>query len=147
MPVDTAMDPAIRLATRQLRADLVRVHPSFRFEEALAARLAAAADRLKAGLPAEAPPPAVAGGTLAAFRGIGAAGALATATGALATATVVRGLPDAAAHPRRPLIVGGVGVASAAISLGAVYVAWRHSHPTSGRRRSGVINEILGVVS
>jgi hypothetical protein len=52
-----------------------------------------------------------------------------------------------AAHPRRPLIVGGVGVASAAISLGAVYVAWRHSHPTSGRRRSGVINEILGVVS
>jgi hypothetical protein len=148
MPVDTAMDPAIRLATRQLRADLVRVHPSFRFEEALAARLAAAADRLKAGLPADLPP-AVAGGTLAPFRGIGAAGALVGATvgESVATATVLRGLPDAAAHPRRPLIVGGVGVASAAISLGAVYVAWRHSHPTSGRRRSGVINEILGVVS
>ena len=157
MPVDTAMDPAIRLATRQLRADLVRVHPSFLFEEALAARLAAAADRLKAGLPADLPP-AVAGGTLAAFRDIGAAGALdgatieesvATATigESVATATVLRGLPDAAAHPRRPLIVGGVGVASAAISLGAVYVAWRHSHPTSGRRRSGVLNEILGVVS
>ena len=164
MPVDTATDPAIRLATRQLRADLVRVHPSFRFEEALAARLVAAADRLKAGLPAELPLAPVAGGTLAAFRGIGAAGAVVAATAAESVATppigishlgatvvssaaVVRGLPDGAAHPRRPLIVGGVGVASAAISLGAVYVAWRHSHPTSGRRRSGVINEILGVVS
>ncbi len=149
MPVDTATDPAIRLATRQLRAGLVRVHPSFRFEEALAARLAAAADRLKAGLPAELPQAPVAGGTLAAFRGVDAAGAVVDAAAAesVASATVVRGLPDAAAHPRRPLIVGGVGVASAAISLGAVYVAWRHSHPTSGRRRSGVINEILGVVS
>jgi len=156
MPVDTATDPAIRLATRQLRAGLVRVHPSFRFEEALAARLAAAADRLKAGLPAELPQAPVAGGTLAAFRGVDAAGAVVDAAGAVvdaaaaesvASATVVRGLPDVAAHPRRPLIVGGVGVASAAISLGAVYVAWRHSHPTSGRRRSGVINEILGVVS
>ena len=70
-----------------------------------------------------------------------------------------------AARPSRPLIVGGVGVASAAISIGAVYVAWRHSHPASGRmgraaraahgrrppgsgrRRTGVINGILGVVS
>jgi hypothetical protein len=179
IPVDTDMDPAIRVAARQLRAGLVRVHPSFRFEEALAARLAAAADRMKAGLPAELPPAAVAGGTLAAFRGTGAAAAdLGVVVGAAAgesaatpsiglshsAATVVRGLTDVAARPRRPLIVGGVGVASAAISLGAVYVAWRHSHPTSGRmsravraahgrashsgrRGSGVINEILGVVS
>ena len=178
IPVDTDMDPAIRVAARQLRAGLVRVHPSFRFEEALAARLAAAADRMKAGLPAELPPAAVAGGTLAAFRGTGAAADLGVVVGAAAgesaatpsiglshsAATVVRGLTDVAARPRRPLIVGGVGVASAAISLGAVYVAWRHSHPTSGRmsravraahgrashsgrRGSGVINEILGVVS
>jgi hypothetical protein len=174
-PVDADMDPAIRVAASQLRAGLVRVHPSFRFEEALAARLAASADRMKAGLPAELPPAAVAGGTLTAFRGTGAAGVdVVAAVGESAAtppvglshsaATVVRGLPGAAARPRRPLIVGGVGVASAAISLGAVYVAWRHSHPTSGRmsravraahgrvshpgrRGSGVINEILGVVS
>jgi len=159
MPVDTDMDPAIRVAAGQLRAGLVRVHPSFRFEESLAARLAAAADRMKAGLPAELPPADVAGGTLAAFRGTGS-----SVGEAAVAATVVRGLPDATARPRRPLIVGGVGVASAAISLGAVYVAWRHSHPTSGRmsravrtahgrashsgrRGSGVINGILGVVS
>lgn len=166
MPVDTDMDPAIRLATRQLRAGLVRIHPSFRFQEALAARLAASADRMKAGLPAEPPPTAVAGGTLAPFRVTGASGVVvgsAVADSATA-ATVVRGLPDFAGRPRRPLIVGGVGVASAALSLGAVYVAWRHSHPNSGRmsravraahgrsshsgrRGSGVINEILGVVS
>ena len=181
MPVDTDMDPAIRVAAGQLRAGLVRVHPSFRFEESLAARLAAAADRMKAGLPAELPPAEVAGGTLAAFRGAGAAGAdlgvvvvVAAAVGESAAtpridlshsaAMVVRGLPDATARPWRPLIVGGDGVASAAISLRAVYVAWRHSHPTSGRmsravraahsrsshsvrRGSGVINEIIGVVS
>lgn len=180
IPVDADMDPAILVAARRLRAGLVRVHPSFRFEEALAARLAASADRMKAGLPAELPPAEVAGGTLAAFRGTGTAGAdlgvgvVEAAVGQSAAAprvglshsaaTVVRGLPYAVARPRRPLIVGGVGVASAAISLGAVYVAWRHSHPTSGRmsravraahgrashsgrRGSGVINEILGVVS
>jgi hypothetical protein len=158
IPVDTDMDPAIRVAARQLRAGLVRVHPSFRFEEALAARLAASADRMKAGLPAEPPAAAVVGGTLAEFRGTGS-----SVGEAAVPATVVRGLPDSAFRPRRPLIVGGVGVASA-ISLGAVYVAWRHSHPTSGRmsravraahgrsshfgrRGSGVINEILGVVS
>lgn len=173
-PVDADMDPAIRVAARQLRAGLVRVHPSFRFEEALAARLAASADRMKAGLAVELPPPAVAGGTLTEFRGTGADGVVGAAVGELAaapsigasdqSASVVRGLPDVAAHPRRPLIMGGVGVASAAISLGAVYVAWRRSHPTSGRmsravraahgrvshsgrRGSGVINEILGVVS
>jgi hypothetical protein len=171
VPVDTDTDPAIRVAARQLRAGLVRVHPSFRFEEALAARLAVNADRMQAGLPVEDPKATTLPGTLAAFRGAGGASGFGGAS-AIASipslshspATGVRGLPDVAARPRRPLIVGGVGVASAAISLGAVYVAWRHSHPTSGRmsravraahgrsshsgrRGSGVINEILGVVS
>ena len=31
IPTDTDLDPSIRLAARVLRADLVRVHPSFRF--------------------------------------------------------------------------------------------------------------------
>ena len=174
VPVDMDLDPDIRLAARRLRAGLVRVHPSFRFEEALAARLAASADRMRGGLPAEDPKAAALPGTLAAFRSPSAGVVVGAAAGesivcspaglGQSPATAVRGLAALSARPRRPLIVGGVGVASAAISLGAVYVAWRHSHPTSGRmsravraahgrsshsgrRGSGVINEILGVVS
>jgi hypothetical protein len=185
VPVDTDLDPAICVAAQELRAGLVRVHPSFRFEESLAARLAAGALRLRSGLPIDAE--AVAGpGIVAPFRGRSSAPA-AVPAGAPAAAPVTepvataptppvpsraiwppaafRRLPDMTARPSRPLIVGGVGVASAAISIGAVYVAWRHSHPASGRmgravraahgrtghsgrgRRSAVINGILGVVS
>ena len=46
------VDPAVRLAAERLRLELVRVHPSFRFEERLAARLADAAKKMK--LPAAA---------------------------------------------------------------------------------------------
>jgi hypothetical protein len=165
-PMDLDLDPAIGMAARQLRADLVRVHPSFRFDDALAARLAAAAARMQAGLPAESPVAVSAPATIAAFPGL--AGPADSFSGSAAklsrsAAAALGRLPDVTAQSRRPLIVGGVGVASAAISLGAVYVAWRHSHPasgrmsravraahgrsSSGRRRSGVINGILGVVS
>jgi hypothetical protein len=179
-PVDTDLDPAIRVAAEALRSDLVRVHPSFRFEESLSARLAASAIRLRSGLPVDTEA-VVAPGTVASFRGRSLAPAeepaAAPATDSVASpATLVhsraiwpaaafRRLPDMTARPSRPFIVGGVGVASAAISIGAVYVAWRHSHPASSRmgraaraahgrtghsghgRRSGVINGILGVVS
>jgi hypothetical protein len=176
-PVDVDIDPSVRLAARELRAGLVRVHPSFRFEEALAARLAAGAIRLRAGLRveiagAEAAPAMP--GTMSAFRihspaaQGGAVTAIPPATAptqpqAAPSASALRRLPEMAARQSRPLIVGGVGVASAAISIGAVYVAWRHSHSASGRmgraartahgrgpgssRRTGVINGILGVVS
>jgi hypothetical protein len=191
-PADVDLDPSIRFAADELRAGLVRVHPSFRFEESLSARLAAGAARLRAGLPVETV--AVSRpGTVSPFRGRSAAGA---ASSAVASAVVLAGpeiaattpgadpanvsaiqsramwpaaalrlFPEMAARPSRPLIVGGVGVASAAISIGAVYVAWRHSHAAPSRmgraartahgrtghsghgRRSGVINGILGVVS
>ena len=184
VPADVDLDPAIRSAARELRAGLTRAHPSFRFEESLAARLAASAAQLKAGLPAEVAGPVALRGTVAQFRSHSAGGAGATvAATATTTATAAattpspaararavwpsaaRRLPDMTTRPSRPLIVGGVGVASAAISIGAVYVAWRHSHPASGRmgravrtahsraghsggsRRTGVINGILGVVS
>jgi hypothetical protein len=180
-PVDVEVDPSVRFAARELRASLTRVHPSFRFEEALATRLAAGAARQQSGLPLEAAAAQAGPGTVAQFRGNAGiesgATPLAPATlPAVATATpdharmtsraaALRRLPEMAAHPSRPMIVGGVGVASAAISLGAVYVAWRHSHPAAGRmgraaraahsrtahsgrnRRSGVINGIIGVVS
>jgi hypothetical protein len=176
-PVDVDMDPQIRLAARELRAGLVRVHPSFRFEEALAARLAAGAMRLRAGLhveTVEAETAAATPGTMAAFRGRSpleegpATTAMPPATAltephADAPAWTLRRLPEMAARQSRPLIVGGVGVASA-ISIGAVYVAWRHSHLASGRmgraaraahnratgsgrRRAGIVDGILEVVS
>jgi hypothetical protein len=171
-PVDVEVDPAVRFAARELRASLTRVHPSFRFEEALAARLAAGAARRESGLPLEETVAPARPGTVAPFRRPGMVAATrlpaATATAdnarSMSPGAAFRRLPEMASHPSRPMIMGGVGVASA-ISLGAVYVAWRHSHPASGRmgraaraahgrsahsgrnRRPGVINGIIGVVS
>jgi hypothetical protein len=178
-PVSADADPAVLGAARRLQTDLTRVHPSFRFEEALAGRLAAAALRLRAGLPVEAAAdapsrelaepaslmafPAAAALTLPiAARGTAARGG---PWRAILPPAAFRRIPEVAARPSRPLIVGGVGVASAAISIGAVYVAWRHSRPTSGRmgravraahdrsagsgrnRRSGATHGIFGVLS
>ena len=176
VPVDADLDPAIRLAARELRSGLTRVHPSFRFEDALATRLAAGALRLRAGLPLDDANAGPVPGMLAQFRRSESGTDVEAAPDPEASATPVarghalspaawRRLPDMSNRPSRPLIVGGVGVASAAISIGAVYVAWRHSHTASGRmgraaraahgrsthpshsRRAGVINGILGVVS
>ncbi len=47
VPADLAIDPTLRLAARRLRDELVRTHPSFRFEERLARRLADAAARMR----------------------------------------------------------------------------------------------------
>jgi hypothetical protein len=47
VPADAAIDPTLRLAARRLRDELVRTHPSFRFEERLARRLADAALRMR----------------------------------------------------------------------------------------------------
>lgn len=176
VPSDLDLDPAVLLASRELRAGITRVHPSFRFEDSLAARLGASAARLKAGLPVEAARAGDGWGTVAPFRSHASGAAQDTATPAIIAAPAARSrglwaamafrrLPDSA-RSSRPLLVGGVGVGVAsAISIGAVYVAWRYSHPASGRmgravkvahsrfghsgqsRRTGVINEILGVVS
>jgi len=178
VPSDTDLDPAVLLASRELRAGLNRVHPSFRFEESLAARLGASAGRLKAGLPIDEAEPTDGWGSVAPFRSHSVPAAQAAANPEIVAAPAARSrgilpaaafrlLPEKASRPSRPLIVGGVGVgvAGAAISIGAVYVAWRYSHPSSGRmgravkaahsrsahsgqgRRTGVIHGILGVVS
>jgi hypothetical protein len=114
-PADADLDPALRAASDRLRRDLTRVHPSFRFEERLAVRLAeaAAAARL----------PAAAG------------------DGGVVTLGAAPNFPDGFdpfADPpdddRReipvPLLIGGA-LTSAAISLAgaAAYVAWRWSRP------------------
>jgi hypothetical protein len=108
VPADTKIAEEIRDAATRLRRDLVRVHPSFRFEDRLAARLgeAAAAMRLA---------PAAGGET--AVHSIPVAGPR---------------VDDASRDDGfRPLLIGGA-LTSAALSIaGAAYVAWRRTRPAS----------------
>ncbi len=132
--LDAAADGELRHAVEVVRSSLVRVHPSFRFEERLAGRLADLAVGEAVGV-------AAAGGSRAGglipFPGVALApvaedpllqavldGSLDPADAeALARAAGVR-------TPAKPLIVGGA-ITSAAISLvGVAWVAWRASRPS-----------------
>ena len=96
----------LEMTARRLAAGLPRYHPSFRFEEALAARLAAVAGRIQAGELVHLPIPRAAAGPGEERSGL--------------------------ARPAvpRPVVLGGV-LTSAALSLaGAAFVAWRRTHPT-----------------
>jgi hypothetical protein len=112
-PADASLEPTLRLASDRLRRDLVRVHPSFRFEERLAARLAEAAAALR--MPAA----------------VGAEGSV-IPFAAPADAFDPLAFDDPTDDRRertRPLLIGGA-LTSAAISLaGAAFVAWRLAHP------------------
>jgi hypothetical protein len=122
-PSPATPDDPIRRAADRLASDLPRFHPSFRFEEALAARLAEAAARMRG-------PAGLDGGsdTLMPFPAFGAAGT----PGTPATVEPFGPGPDAWPDRRRPLLIGGA-LTSAAISLaGAVYVAWRLNRPAAG---------------
>ncbi len=115
-PSSSGLDAAVRAAAERLSRDLPRLHPSFRFEEALWLRLSDVARGMRLG--------AVAGGDLAAIPTIPADPDLAALVGG----------PDRTGDPSipvRPLLVGGA-LTSAALSIaGAAYVAWRLSHPTA----------------
>jgi hypothetical protein len=113
-------DPAIRDAAARLERDLVRVHPSFRFEERLAARLAEVAASLR--LPAAA----------------GLGGEAVIHVGPLPRGVHPSFDPDllepvdemqteAALHLSRPVLIGGA-ITSAALSI-AAYLAWRRARP------------------
>jgi hypothetical protein len=132
---DADIDPAVREAARVLRRALVRVHPSFRFEERLAIRLAAlAASRAR--------PLAATGGGGATVLPFPDRVQPASLADPLLDA-ILRGDLDPAdsaaldraareSGPRRPLLVGGA-ITSAAISLvGVAWVAWRATRPTPG---------------
>jgi hypothetical protein len=115
--IDRDLDPAARRAADRLRRDLVRVHPSFRFEERLATRLAEAAMAMRV--------PAAAGaeGRVVPFR---------AAPFPLGNDAAF-GDDDLRAPTRdlsRPLLIGGA-LTSAALSLaGAALVAWRRGRPS-----------------
>lgn len=120
-PADPALDPTLRSAVARLERGLARVHPSFRFEERLARRLAevAAAMRLPAAVGAEGRAVPVAPlGPGPEWEGFDPLGPV-TDDG---DGPGERGLP-------RPLLIGGA-MASAALSLaGAAFVAWRLVRP------------------
>jgi hypothetical protein len=126
------LDPAIRAASERLRHDLVRVHPSFRFEERLAMRLAEAAAQLRI-------PTAVgAEGHVVPFRvPAGRPTADPLDAEALIPGEELADPADLARHDRsRPLLIGGA-LTSAALSLaGAAIVAWRWSRPATPMSRA-----------
>ena len=108
----------IRLAAARLAADLPRLHPSFRFEEALAGKLADVAARMRL--------PLAAGGE-------GGRGAVTRLPAMLPSSFDDDGLVRGDARPTigRPLLIGGA-LTSAALSIaGAAYFAWRIRHPQS----------------
>jgi hypothetical protein len=134
VPATTDLDPAIRFAAGRLSSDLARVHPSFRFEERLAARLAEVAARMRLAA-------AAGDGRVRVLRDSGPESGLESGL----DPALEQGLDptmdpafgpgyDPAADPDgphlgRPLLIGGA-LTSAALSLaGAAYVAWRRSHP------------------
>jgi hypothetical protein len=124
-PADADLDPALREASDRLRRDLVRVHPSFRFEERLAARLADAAAAMQM--------PAVVGGGGSAIPFVAPISRVDDGFDPLAFDDP----PDDRRELPRPLLIGGA-LTSAAISLaGAAFVAWRLARP--GRSASPMV--------
>ncbi len=107
----------VRSAADRLIRDLPRLHPSFRFEEALAARLADAASRMGLATAADAE------GLVVPLRRPGPEFVSSAEGDADA---------DEPARYGRPLLIGGA-LTSAALSLaGAAYVAWRLNRPADG---------------
>jgi hypothetical protein len=124
------LQPAVRLAATQLTRDLPRFHPSFRFEERLALRLAAIADAMRV--------PAAAGGEGTLIRLDSASGPAELLFDPLADGSLdgdrflgafLDGQIDERLDRVRPLLIGGA-LTSAALSIaGAAFVAWRRTRP------------------
>ena len=120
-PVDPLLSPVLRYAAERLRRDLVRVHPSFRFEERLASRLADAAAAMS--MPA----------AVGAEGSVVQLGAIGGSTAGDDSAYLFDDPDDLDRRDvSRPLLIGGA-ITSAAISLaGAAWVAWRRTRPIRG---------------
>jgi hypothetical protein len=116
-----ALDAAVRAASRRLAGDLPRFHPSFRFEERLALRLAEAAAAMR--LP-------LAAGAEASVARIPVA-----PPGDFDPLAV---LPDdEVGDPlTRPVLIGGAMAASALSLAGAAWLAWRRRSAVSPMTRA-----------
>jgi hypothetical protein len=118
-PAAADPDDDVRQAADRLARDLPRLHPSFRFEEALAARLAEVAARM--GMPVA----AGAEGLVVPMRARRGAGQTADDH----EMDLEIELDESRLLLGRPLLIGGA-LTSAAISIaGAAYVAWRLNRP------------------
>jgi hypothetical protein len=121
-----ALDEAVRLASARLTRDLPRFHPSFRFEERLAVRLAEAAAAMR--LPAAAG--AEGGVTVIPIQ----QGGLVDGFDPLADPDPEA--EDVAVAASRPLLIGGAVAASAISLAGAAWVAWRRSRASTPMGRA-----------
>lgn len=134
-PADARLDPVLRAVSDRLRHDLIRVHPSFRFEERLAARLAEVAAGLRI--------PAAAGGEGTVLPFARARSADAAEPDAFDPLGFADDDDDDRREIPRPLLIGGA-LTSAAISLaGAAFVAWRRARPS--RSRSAMVRAARAV--
>jgi hypothetical protein len=132
-PADPALDAELRDTARVLRRSLVRVHPSFRFEERLAARLAAfavAQGRDTGSVEGD--------GTLLPFvrpdaRSEAADPWLAAIVAGRADPANESTMPDEprVTSARRPLIVGGALTSAALSIVGVAWFAWRASRASA----------------
>jgi hypothetical protein len=134
VPADIALDEAVRDVAARLQRGLVRVHPSFRFEERLAGRLAGAAASMRLA-PAAGAESEIGIINTGAVRAAAASGATNGPDGS--SFDPLGDEPDEEADEGlRPLLIGGA-LTSAALSLaGAAFVAWRRSRPESRATRS-----------
>jgi hypothetical protein len=105
---DDSLSAAVRAVSRRLATDLPRFHPSFRFEERLALRLAEVAASMR--LPVAA----------------GAEGAVVPFREPQPGLRPMRQVGDGDGDDRdsRPLLIGGA-VAASALSLAGAWLAWR----------------------
>jgi hypothetical protein len=117
LPEPVRLDPAIAAASGQLRRHLVRVHPSFRFEDRLARRLGDVAGQLRLAAAAGSENVALGGAPLPFPFPAG----VDPASDALDAEAQAPPVP-------RPILIGGA-VAASAISIGAALVAWRLGRP------------------
>jgi hypothetical protein len=101
-----SLSDAVRAVSRRLANDLPRFHPSFRFEERLALRLAEVAASMR--LPVAA----------------GAEGAMVPIRELRPALPPIRPADDDDHPDARPLIIGGA-VAASALSLAGAWLAWR----------------------
>ena len=104
---DPSLSAAVRAVSRRLATDLPRFHPSFRFEERLALRLAEVAASMRL------PVAAGAEGSIVPIRGLHPA-----------TPDPLRAADGDDDRDPRPLLIGGA-VAASALSLAGAWLAWR----------------------
>ncbi len=123
-PPDPGVPRELRSAVDRLRDELPRLHPSFRFEERLAQRLADVAVGLRL-------PSAVGGEATVVPIGVLRRPRPGERADDDELDLLYAGPLDARPDRVRPLLIGGA-LTSAALSLaGAAYVAWRRTRPTT----------------